>query len=855
MAKLVGKVVANAIYVLPKNINTLPAEYVELIRRAESILGASVPESNVLKISPKINKVSFLEYDDLHNAPFPKLCQSISIDLESEASTNRSYRERDNPPILHRKELLLGEGHPDYEKFSLLTRTLEDLGLFGETSRIGTIQEWKELLESVGVQIDEHRVIRSEEISTDETISRHRTALVRSSLSSPIEIAIKHDLITQERTLLDYGCGRGDDVALLTVDGFDAVGWDPYYAPDGDKRPSSVVNLGYVLNVIENPSERVWVLKDAYGLAEKVLIIAALIEGQKSRTQAKRYRDGIITKRGTFQKFFAQMELRELIEASLKTEAISAGPGLYLVIRDEAEREEFLRTRHTRTSRYVLPRISSREKQLVELTSDEDILLANSYWEIACQLGRLPRPAELPETLSNWVIRKFGNPKKASAWLVDYFGQEELERAAQQKKNQLLGYLALSVFRRKKLRSLMTPELRREIKRSFGTLKEAEAEAFQTLKSMADPETLANDCMEACEQGCAQIDAMGRLLIHAERVMELPPSLQALIGVAEWLGDDLSSVDVVSVTPEHAVVTFHHYRNFEYEPFPLLLTRLRVGLIKQSVKLLSESETAPRFFIGKSDLLIDQEDGLASLDTMLQTINAQAYSRRKVNLPTLLRLIGQTGKAWAGINLGAFFRSLPKDLFNMAKWAEQILDNAILPSLDDDCGRYLTYRSYIECGDTQKRTGLANRPKQVESYGALRELSLQVLDPVIAEYGLIKLTYGFSSPELSSEISARIAPKLDQHAACELNRHHNIICKRLGAAVDFIVEYESMLEVAQWIVINCAFDRLYYYGDDRPIHVSAGPENNRKVVVMKRRQNGHEGPHNITTGNFLSLTP
>ena len=61
---------------------------------------------------------------------------------------------------------------------------------------------------------------------------------------------------------------------------------------------------------------------------------------------------------------------------------------------------------------------------------------------------------------------------------------------------------------------------------------------------------LTNDCMFAVEQGCAQIDSKGRLVVLSERIAELPPSLQVVIGVAEWFGDDLSSVDVVNVAPE-----------------------------------------------------------------------------------------------------------------------------------------------------------------------------------------------------------------------------------------------------------------------------------------------------------------
>jgi len=93
-----------------------------------------------------------------------------------------------------------------------------------------------------------------------------------------------------------------------------------------------------------------------------------------------------------------------------------------------------------------------------------------------------------------------------------------------------------------------------------------------------------------------------------------------------------------------------------------------------------------------------------------------------------------------------------------------------LPSLNDRCGSYLTYRDLVVCGETAVATGFPNLPKSPESYRALRRLAEQVLDPVIEWYGSIELTYGFCSAELARCIPNRIAPRLDQHAAHELNR-------------------------------------------------------------------------------------
>jgi hypothetical protein len=46
------------------------------------------------------------------------------------------------------------------------------------------------------------------------------------------------------------------DVEALKALGYDAKGWDPAFQPNAPKVKSDVVNLGFVLNVIEEPQER-----------------------------------------------------------------------------------------------------------------------------------------------------------------------------------------------------------------------------------------------------------------------------------------------------------------------------------------------------------------------------------------------------------------------------------------------------------------------------------------------------------------------------------------------------------------------------------------------------------------------
>src|SRR3954452_807300 len=94
-------------------------------------------------------------------------------------------------------------------------------------------------------------------VPSAEVAARARTALQRGGLSRPVRLAVDDGLISADATsVLDYGCGRGGDVARLVRAGVQCTGWDPHHRPDGTLEPSDVVNLGYVVNVIEDLQER-----------------------------------------------------------------------------------------------------------------------------------------------------------------------------------------------------------------------------------------------------------------------------------------------------------------------------------------------------------------------------------------------------------------------------------------------------------------------------------------------------------------------------------------------------------------------------------------------------------------------
>ncbi len=94
-------------------------------------------------------------------------------------------------------------------------------------------------------------------------VDRHRTAIVRGGLSKPVKLILDAAQLRPGDNFFDYGCGLGADVRALAALGYSVTGWDPVHAPTGEHSPSDVVNLGFVINVIEDPAERVEVLASA----------------------------------------------------------------------------------------------------------------------------------------------------------------------------------------------------------------------------------------------------------------------------------------------------------------------------------------------------------------------------------------------------------------------------------------------------------------------------------------------------------------------------------------------------------------------------------------------------------------
>lgn len=624
---------------------------------------------NVIKFRTDELKVSFLCYPDFLVDAHPALRHAVTIDLVTGKARHTDYFDNHNPPILHRKETFLPEDHPERAKFDTLTRAEEAAGLYQHPATIGFKLNWERLLNEKGLIIQGHRLERGQQptsVTTDSepVIERHKTALTRYDLSKPVKTLLEYGMLKAEATFFDYGCGQGSDVRGLQALGHVAEGWDPVHRPEVAKREADIVNMGYVLNVIEDPAERLEALVDAYRHARRLLVVSGLIQETVESDRAAQYRDGIVTRRNTFQKFFEQQELQQYIEDALDSTAVPVALGVFYVFRDPADQQDFLSARSRRAIDWTqisarlglggprtmwkvlydshkelldgfgqvalalgrfpaeaefsrLPELDEHlgsakralrafvqggaakdldweeirvrfgigqpPKRRWETLYEEHRELLDGFWSLMLRLGRLPEPEEYPQT--GELREKVGSPKSAFRIFVQKGGGEEVRWAAENRKRDLLVYVALANLRKRVPFGHLSLSLRADIRAFFGNYTRALEKGIELLYAAGD----TGEIQLACEDLKIGWQDEQALYLHRCLLEDLPPVLRAYVGCATALFGDVSQADIIKVHKDSGKATFLVYDDFEGKPLPELRQRIKVNLRNRWVQVFDHS--------------------------------------------------------------------------------------------------------------------------------------------------------------------------------------------------------------------------------------------------------------------------
>ena len=433
-------------------------------------------------------------------------------------------------------------------------------------------------------------------------IKRHRTALVRHDLSQPVALLVRHGLIRPGAQLFDYGCGQGDDIRILAASGISATGWDPHFRPEARRVAAPIVNLGFVLNVIEDPTERREALAAAWALTEKVLAVATMTMGQVPVDGLRPHGDGYVTTRGTFQKYFQHAELRGLIAQTLTANPVAVAPGIFFIFRTPEDEQEFLLNRRSGRRASTAAYRIARETRILPPRTGLPERVALAVQEIAGFLRQRGRPPQADELTAD-VQRELANQKVSLSRAVQVcletaLTEGELEAAAVARREDLLVHYALGLLNKSPSANRPSASIVRDIRAHIGTQKELSIQATDYLYGLADEARVRDAIQAALHSATGIIDHRGRLLVDGDRAEDLPGLLRCYFGCATYLAGEPDGPFILRIDPLRRRVAMWPLLDAK-EVLPQAEFSIRVDLRRQDIVVKPD----PRRLLRKGELL------------------------------------------------------------------------------------------------------------------------------------------------------------------------------------------------------------------------------------------------------------
>ena len=564
----VGKLLPNAFYVHTDALKVLDSVLQQYEKDARK-LAKNVENATLVKFGIDKPKISYLYYPDFDCDPHPKLQKSIIVDLKSKQVFQRQYQNSENPPILHRKETFVTEDYPLYQEFSQLTAEEVALGLLDDSRAIGTLQQWQQLLFDRGLDFAGHHVVcplnNNYAVKKDLNVDRHRAALHRNELSRPVRIALEAKLFGQDTSFFDYGCGHGGDVTRIRDRGYPSSGWDPYYCPDNPLNIADIVNLGYVINAIEDVTERREALVKAWSLTKSILIVSAQVLVEHRQRGLLAYEDGILTNRNSFQKYYEQEELKTYIDSVLEVNAIAVDLGVFLVFRNSKQAEIFRAARFV--SRLKTPRV---DRELSNFEEHQELL--TPLMKFYTKRGRLPVKGELAEEAA--IKEEFKTYRRAFNSILQSTDKAEWDVIKEKRRQDLLVYLALGNFQGRPTIRKIAPEIKEDAKALLINYKQACLLADILLLGVGNLEKIR----DLCQNSSLGKQLPNAIAIHLSALEQLPPLLRVYEGSASRVFGRLDNANIVKLYYNRPKISYLYYPDFDTVAHPTLKTTMEVDL-------------------------------------------------------------------------------------------------------------------------------------------------------------------------------------------------------------------------------------------------------------------------------------
>lgn len=278
------------------------------------------------------------------------------------------------------------------------------------------------------------------------------------------------------------------------------------------------------------------------------------------------FEDGVLTSRGTFQKYYDQGELEQLIHRTLGVEPVALGVGIFAVVRDAARRAAFAASRFRRSSVGPgVPQVTAERLFDAHRAAFEPLL------EFVEARGRLPRSGERSFAP---LVDALGSMRRALTVARKALPDAWWTQAAQRAREDLLVFLALSRFGGRPRYRDLDDAMKGDISTFFGSYTAAVREADTLLASIGDP---------SVRRAAARESAIGKVLpdafyVHGSAIEHVPVVLRLYEGCARRYLGGVDGANLIKLGLTAAKVSYLSYPEFDRDPHPALAWSLKVDL-------------------------------------------------------------------------------------------------------------------------------------------------------------------------------------------------------------------------------------------------------------------------------------
>jgi DNA phosphorothioation-associated putative methyltransferase len=437
------------------------------------------------------------------------------------------------------------------------------------------------------------------------TSSRHRTAIGRGDLSMPLRQCLKDGVIHHATSVLDYGCGRGQDAVRLQQMGLQAHGWDPFFAPDTPLAEHDVVTLTYVLNVIEDSAERRDTLARAWSYAAKTLAVSCRLKWEQSSLRGQQHGDGVVTSRETFQHLYGTREMRQLVEQVTGTRCVSPVPGIVYAFRSNEDRFAYL-------ARGTIADFDWAQSTDYASALAEVIAFTESR-------GRAPLFDEIPQRL----LPLLGKVSRSALLQAIQKGADpdRLAEGVRRATLETLLYLGTSIFNGRAAFTDLPVGIQADIKRCFKSYREACARADRLLSKIRDDTYIRGAMRNSPGKTTATA-----LYVHRRAIGQMPVVLRLYEHCGSVAAGRPAEWNILKLDHRGRRVSWSSYPDFDTDPHPRLDSTYGVEMttLEASFQVFRDRTNRP--------LLHRKEEFLASDDLAVPKYRRLTTSEVKAGL-------------------------------------------------------------------------------------------------------------------------------------------------------------------------------------------------------------------------------